>query len=121
MPLFGTFSTMSLPDLLQWLAASAKTGTLRVERNRATKVLRVRDGRVTGSSSDEPALRLGQFLLSQKKITEEQLREALARTRLLAIGPVTAEAVRRAGFEPAGVAGEPTDEAVVRAVCSLFA
>jgi hypothetical protein len=69
---------MSLPDLLQWLAASAKTGTLRVERNRATKVLRMRDGRVTGSSSDEPSLRLGQFLLSQKKITEEQLRQALA-------------------------------------------
>jgi uroporphyrinogen-III synthase len=51
----------------------------------------------------------------------ERLREALARTRLLAIGPVTAEAIRRAGFEPAGVAGEPTDEAVVRAACLLFA
>ena len=78
MPLFGTFSTMSLPDLLQWLANSHKTGTLRVERNRATKVIRMRDGRVTGSSSDEPSLRLGQFLLSRKKITEEQLRQALA-------------------------------------------
>jgi uroporphyrinogen-III synthase len=60
-------------------------------------------------------------LLEADAAEPEQLREALARTRLLAIGPVTAEALRRAGFEPAGVAGEPTDEAVVRAVCSLFA
>jgi hypothetical protein len=68
---------MSLSDLLQWLGASGKTGTLRVERDRATKSVRVRDGLVVGCSSDDPPQRLGQFLLSRKKITEEQLRQAL--------------------------------------------
>jgi len=77
MPLVGTLSTMSLSDLLQWLGASGKTGTLRVERERATKSVRVRDGMVVGCSSDDPPQRLGQFLLSRKKITEEQLRQAL--------------------------------------------
>jgi hypothetical protein len=69
---------MSLPDLLQWLGSSSKTGTLQVERNRATKVIRVRAGRVVGCGSDDPAQRLGQFLISRKKINEEQLRHALA-------------------------------------------
>jgi DNA-binding Xre family transcriptional regulator len=77
MPLVGTFSTMSLPDLLQWLGSSGKTGTLQVERSRATKVIRLRRGRVIGCSSDHPTQRLGQFLISRKKITEEQLRQAL--------------------------------------------
>ncbi len=77
MPLVGTFSTMPLPDLLQWLATGEKTGTLRVERGRSVKTIRMREGRVTGCSSDDPSLRLGQFLLSRKKITEEQLRQAL--------------------------------------------
>ena len=77
MPLHGTLSTMPLPDLLQWLGTALKTGTLQIERNRATKTIRVREGRVIGCSSDEPAQRLGQFLLSRKKINEEQLRQAL--------------------------------------------
>jgi hypothetical protein len=77
MPLVGTFSTMSLSDLLQWLGTAGKTGTLRVERDRATKGVRVREGRVVGCSSDDPPQRLGQFLLSRKKINEEQLRQAL--------------------------------------------
>lgn len=77
MPLVGTFSTMPLSDLLQWLGESGKTGTLRVERDRATKSVRVRDGLVVGCSSDDPPQRLGQFLLSRKRITEEQLRQAL--------------------------------------------
>ncbi len=68
---------MSLPDLLQWLAGAEKTGTLRVEQGRGLKIIRVRAGVVTGCSSDDPSLRLGQFLLSRKKITEEQLRRAL--------------------------------------------
>lgn len=77
MALVGTLSTMPLPDLLQWLGAAEKTGTLRVERDRAVKSIRLREGRVTGCSSDDPSLRLGQFLLGRKKITEEQLRQAL--------------------------------------------
>ena len=77
MPVVGTFSTMPLPDLLQWLGTAEKTGTLRVERGRSVKTIRLREGRVTGCLSDDPSLRLGQFLLSRKKINEEQLRQGL--------------------------------------------
>lgn len=77
MPLVGTFSTMPLPDLMQWLGSALKTGTLRVEHERVTITVRVRDGRVAGSSSDDPPQRLGQFLLARNCISEEQLRQAL--------------------------------------------
>ncbi len=78
MPLFGTLNTMPLPDLLQWLGGVRKTGTLQVERNRVRKWILMQDGRIVGCSSDDPPERLGQFLLSRGKITEDQLRIALA-------------------------------------------
>jgi len=77
MPLVGTLFTMPLPDLLQWLGNSLKTGTLQIERNRAVKTIRLRKGHVVGCSSDDPAHRLGQFLISRKRINEDQLRQAL--------------------------------------------
>jgi hypothetical protein len=78
MSLTGSLSTMPLTDLLQWLAAAGKTGTLQVERNRAAKWISFERGRVVGCSSDDPPHRLGQYLLSRDKITEDQLRESLA-------------------------------------------
>jgi hypothetical protein len=69
---------MPLPDLLQWLGATRKTGTLQVERNKVGKSILLRNGDVIGCSSDDPPERLGQWLLARGKITEEQLRQALA-------------------------------------------
>ena len=79
MPLFGTLSTMPLPDLLQWLAAGRLSGTLQIERNRVSKAIVFEDGQIVGCSSDDPPERLGQFLIARGKISEEQLRQALAR------------------------------------------
>jgi uroporphyrinogen-III synthase len=52
--------------------------------------------------------------------TVEELRAALGRSRVVAIGPVTARAVESTGLVPEAVATEPTVEAIVRAVRSLF-
>jgi len=111
-----------LPDALRALGARAEA--VAFYRNvpaRGVEVLseQVRADRFDAILFSSPSSL--ERLLEADAADPERLREALARTRLLAIGPVTAEAVRRAGFEPAGVAGEPTDEAVVRALCSLFA
>jgi len=78
MPLFGTLKSMPLPDVLQWLGGSRKTGTLQIEFNRVFKTIHVREGQIIGCSSNDPAQRLGHFLLSRGRITEDQLREALA-------------------------------------------
>lgn len=77
MPLYGTLTTMPLPDLLQCLCNARVTGTLRVERDRVSKSIRLHKGMIVGCSSDDPAQRIGHFLLSRGQITEEQLREAL--------------------------------------------
>ena len=50
----------------------------------------------------------------------EEVRTALERCRLVAIGPVTAEAIEGAGLEPAGVATEPTDVSLLQCIESLF-
>ncbi|HXV75194.1 MAG TPA: DUF4388 domain-containing protein [Candidatus Polarisedimenticolaceae bacterium] len=77
MPLFGTLSTMPLTDLLQWLGSARQTGTLQIERDKVSKAIVFHDGQVIGCSSDDPPQRLGQFLITQGKISEEQLRHAL--------------------------------------------
>ncbi len=50
-----------------------------------------------------------------------QLEAALGRARLIAIGPVTARAVERAGLAPAAVAAAPTSEALLESIRRLFA
>jgi hypothetical protein len=77
MPLFGTLKTMTLPDLLQWLAAARMSGTLQIEHNKVSKSIILEGGMLIGCSSEDPPERLGQFLIARGKLTEEQLRQAL--------------------------------------------
>jgi uroporphyrinogen III methyltransferase/synthase len=62
---------------------------------------------------------LERLVESQSRAGAELL-EALGRVRIVAIGPVTARAIERAGLGPPVVAPEPTDEAVERCVRALF-
>ena len=77
MPLYGTLTSMPLTDLLQWLCNARVTGSLRVERDRVSKSIHLDEGMIVGCSSDDPAQRIGQYLLNRGQINEEQLREAL--------------------------------------------
>jgi len=62
---------------------------------------------------------LERLVESQSRAAAELL-EALGRVRIVAIGPVTARAIERAGLRPSVVAPEPTDEAVEGSVRALF-
>jgi hypothetical protein len=77
MSLRGNLKTMSLPDILQWIAAGQKTGTLHLERRSVRKRLIVRDGQIFSSWSNDPRESLGQFLVRERMVTEEQLFKAL--------------------------------------------
>ncbi len=77
MSLTGNLRTMSLPDILQWIAAGQKTGTLHVERRSVQKRLVVRDGLIFSSWSNDPRESLGQFLIRERMVSEEQLFKAL--------------------------------------------
>lgn len=77
MSLSGTFSTMTLVDLLQWVEQARKTGTLLVQGDRYAKRIFFRDGRIIASSSSDPNDHLGHFLLRLGLISEPDLSRAL--------------------------------------------
>lgn len=79
MSLAGDFATMPLPDLLQWLSLSQKTGILLLQRGDVVKEMYFLTGKLISSSSNDPREYFGQFLLAYGKITEEELLYAFAR------------------------------------------
>ncbi len=68
---------MQLSELLQWLSAGTKTGTLVVRGVPGEKRIYFNKGRVTSSSSTLEREHLGRFLVGFGFITEEELIRAL--------------------------------------------
>lgn len=78
MALSGDLATMGLEDIFQWLAVGKKTGVLELRGSLHTKRVAFHEGRITSIWSSDPREYLGQYLLAFNRITEEQLRDALA-------------------------------------------
>jgi Domain of unknown function (DUF4388) len=77
MSIRGTLKSMSVADLLQFLAAGRKTGTLKIGRGSIIKQIFLEEGLIVGSNSNDPKELLGQALLHYGKIGEEDLRVGL--------------------------------------------
>lgn len=77
MSIKGTLKTMNVSDLLQFLAAARKTGTLKVARGTVVKEIILENGVIVGSRSNEPNELIGQVLLHYGKIGEDQLKAAM--------------------------------------------
>jgi Domain of unknown function (DUF4388) len=73
----GNLKTMSVSDLLQFLAVGRKTGTLKIGRGTIIKQIYLERGTIVGSSSNDPKEFLGQVLLHYGKIDETQLQGAM--------------------------------------------
>lgn len=73
----GTLNTMSVSDLLQFLASGRKTGTLKLGLGDIVKHIYLEEGLIVGSSSNDPKEYLGQVLLHYGKIGEAQLQTAM--------------------------------------------
>src|SRR5262245_4778947 len=102
MAIQGTLTTMSVPDLLQFLAAGRKSGTLKFSRGTVVKEIYFRNGLVVGANTNDPNEYLGQVLLHYGKIDESQLQSAMEQQHksggklgeiLVAKGFMTKEAV----------------------------
>ncbi len=65
---------MGLPELLQWVTAGRKTGSLAFFRDKTKVNIYLKDGQIISSRSNDPTKQLGQFLLFQGKISEAQLK-----------------------------------------------
>lgn len=76
MSLSGRLKTMELPEVLQWVAVGKKTGSLAFARDKIKVVIYFADGNIISSSSNDPTKQLGQFLLFQGKVSEQELKRA---------------------------------------------
>jgi uncharacterized protein DUF4388 len=77
----GNLSTMSVSDLLQFLAVGRKTGTLAFSHGKVVKGIYFENGVIVGSSTNDPREYLGQVLIHYGKITEAQLQAAMEAQR----------------------------------------
>lgn len=77
MGLSGNLRTMDLPEILQWISIGRKTGTLHLNRRSIQKRIVFKEGVVYTSWSNDPRESLGQFLIRDGLVTEEQLFKAL--------------------------------------------
>ncbi len=77
MAIQGSLSTMSVSDLLQFLAVSRKTGLLKFSHQKVLKGIYVENGIIVGSSTNDPQEYLGQVLIHYGKLDEEQLQAAM--------------------------------------------
>lgn len=68
---------MSVPDLLQFLAAGRKTGTLRFGRGKVIKEIYLENGLIVGANTNDPKEYFGQVLIHYGKLDEAQLQAAM--------------------------------------------
>jgi hypothetical protein len=103
--LSGDLQTYELTELLDWITRRKRTGTLSLTRRSTRKKLLVRSGLLRSTWSNEPREALGQFLVRERRITEEQLFQALLRQEsesrllgaiLMAEGLLTEKTLREA-------------------------
>src|SRR6266566_9735083 len=81
MAIHGNLTTMSVPDLLQFLATGGKTGALKFSRGKITKEIYFESGLIVGSYSNDPKEYLGQALIHSGKIDEGRLQLAIETQR----------------------------------------
>jgi uncharacterized protein DUF4388 len=81
MAIQGTLTTMSVPDLLQFLATGRKTGSLKFSRAKVNKEIYFDKGLIIGSFSNDPKEYLGQLLIHYGKIDEARLQLAMETQR----------------------------------------
>ena len=79
MSLKGELGTMALADILQWVSQGRKTGTLHVSRGAVEKRISFTGGSIQSSWSNDPRESLGQFLVRERLVSEEQLFRTLLR------------------------------------------
>jgi hypothetical protein len=77
MSLSGTFDTMQLCDLMQWVHSSSVTGSLNISIETEETYLFFHEGDLVAIGSDDPLrLELGRVLLSRGMIDADQLHDA---------------------------------------------
>jgi Domain of unknown function (DUF4388) len=74
----GDLCEISLPDILEFLRTSRKTGVTTFRQDRIKKSLYIKDGNVIFAASNLPEERLGDLLLEAEMITKDQYNQSVA-------------------------------------------
>lgn len=93
MPLLGTFETMSVPEILQWIGQNRKTGTLQITTDNGTAIIAFDEGELIFSASSDQGASLSQLLMESGLLTDEmqvQL-DALRRESGVGLGKALAD------------------------------
>ena len=81
MSLVGNLEDLSLPDILQIVSLSKKSGILTIEQEGLTGKIFIRDGRVIQTVSPRSGKTLGEILSSRGIVSPEDLKRALEMQR----------------------------------------
>jgi hypothetical protein len=81
MAIHGTLTTMSVPDLLQFVASGRKAGTLKFARGKVVKQIYFENGLIVGSQTNDPKEYFGQVLIHYGKLDEKRLQAAMESQR----------------------------------------
>ncbi|MGB5923148.1 MAG: DUF4388 domain-containing protein [Syntrophobacteria bacterium] len=76
----GNLKSVALPTILQILSTDNRTGVLHFEQGQTVRAICLKDGRIVAASGRERQ-RLGQILYDRGLISQEQLEEALEKTK----------------------------------------
>lgn len=118
MAIHGSLKTMPLADLLSWLKATERTGTLTVTRDGTEWELELTKGRVTGYLGPELREHLGQIVVTSGLITEDDLRIAIQHQR--DTGVLLPKALVARGFLSEAQLTECLQQLAAEAIYDLF-
>lgn len=76
----GNLKSVALSTILQILSTDNRTGVLHFEQGQAVRAICLKDGKIVAASGKE-GQRLGQILYDRGLISQEQLEEALEKTK----------------------------------------
>lgn len=77
----GSLEEVGAADILMYLYKKSATGMLRIEQNEIIKVIYLKEGNIAFASSNDQNDRLGEVLIKLKKITRDQLNDAMHRLK----------------------------------------
>ena len=81
MAIHGTLTTMSVPDLLQFVASGRRAGTLKFAQGKIVKQIYFENGLIVGSQTNDPKEYLGQVMIHYGKLDEKRLQVAMEAQR----------------------------------------
>lgn len=117
--LTGLFSTMSMPDLIQWVRTAQRTGVLTLESTSGARLeIAFRGGRVIFTSTNSRRENYSRYLVFRRYCTQEDIDEALDLQKRS--GVMMAAILIRKGRLSEGDAIATLTEKTFEDICSVF-